>query len=96
MVIAKIIVDTKDTAANVVTMRFEEETVEESIIKIAAKLKLHLSKEDILSRYALVLQGVTGAKYFPMDHLVTEFITPEVTAVCFMFILSDFSYYYVT
>ena len=67
MSIVKIFVDVTDTAANVVTVRFEEgEMVRDALVRVATKLKLQRSAEEIHTRFAFIIRGVSGSRYFPL------------------------------
>ena len=82
MLITKVYIETADTSANVVTLRFEDdETVAEALVKVAAKLKLQITREEILTRYALVLQGIPASKYFNAEQLITSCVTEEFLLV---------------
>lgn len=81
-IISKIFLSVSDVAANVVTLRFEDnETVADALVKIAGKLKMQLSKEEILGRYILVYKGIPSAKYFLLDTAIENYLTDECLKV---------------
>ena len=89
--ITKVCLDIADSkiAANVVTMKFEEsETVADAIVKIAAKVKAQLSKEEVLSRFALVYKGIPAARYFQQDASIIEYLTNDCLKVCYFHFFS--------
>ena len=87
MSIAKISIDVPDSPAKGVTMRFEtDESVSEALVRIATKLKLSMSKEQIHSRFSLMVQGGAGHTYFPLQDMVcTHLDQYDFAKVCIYF-----------
>jgi hypothetical protein len=65
-----------------VTLKFEEnEDVGSALWKVAGKLKFTLTKEEVVEKYALIIQGAPQIKYLPVDRPILEFLTPEILKV---------------
>jgi hypothetical protein len=70
VMICKVYIDVKEAKTQgFVTLKYgKEETVRDVMIKIVTdKLNMNIDPEELVSKYALVLQGIPGTRYFPLD-----------------------------